>query len=275
MKILKFAALYGVSSRVLILGDCHHNSDAAKDEPARVGISDERFVHGGEDYFSAMDEGVFLSPDGIKGRNMWLVWSGGNDRFWDRMGTPTLGAFDLLKIVAPTPDSPLRRATRWNWLGVVNEPCFHAPPGPANDRFGLWLDVRDCSCPADPFADEKKYPAVKIGALGSRLRDGRILPVGSCYGWPAGIVGLRLFPDPGFDRTAAKAWDPVRYDEDPNSYTDPALMKSYRVVVDASIVPRIPGYFIVSAVSMAAERPAEMILEDARASFQTRTAEAA
>ena len=36
-------------------------------------------------------------------------------------------------------------------------------------------------------------------------------------------------------------------------------------VVDASIFPRIPGYFIVSAVYMAAEKAADMILEDARA----------
>jgi choline dehydrogenase-like flavoprotein len=34
-------------------------------------------------------------------------------------------------------------------------------------------------------------------------------------------------------------------------------------VVDASIFPRIPGYFIVSAVYMAAERAADIILEDA------------
>lgn len=34
-------------------------------------------------------------------------------------------------------------------------------------------------------------------------------------------------------------------------------------VVDASIFPRIPGYFIVSAIYMAAERAADMILEDA------------
>jgi choline dehydrogenase-like flavoprotein len=33
-------------------------------------------------------------------------------------------------------------------------------------------------------------------------------------------------------------------------------------VVDASIFPRIPGYFIVSAIYMAAEKAADMILED-------------
>ncbi|MFL6843962.1 MAG: GMC family oxidoreductase [Allosphingosinicella sp.] len=36
-------------------------------------------------------------------------------------------------------------------------------------------------------------------------------------------------------------------------------------VVDASIFPRIPGYFIVSAIYMAAEKAAEMILNDADA----------
>ncbi|MEA3036581.1 MAG: choline dehydrogenase [Sphingomonadales bacterium] len=36
-------------------------------------------------------------------------------------------------------------------------------------------------------------------------------------------------------------------------------------VVDASIFPRIPGYFIVSAIYMAAEKAADMILEDAAA----------
>ena len=39
-------------------------------------------------------------------------------------------------------------------------------------------------------------------------------------------------------------------------------------VVDASIFPRIPGYFIVSAVYMAAERAADMILEDASAAVR-------
>jgi len=36
-------------------------------------------------------------------------------------------------------------------------------------------------------------------------------------------------------------------------------------IVDASIFPRIPGYFIASAIYMASEKAADMILEDARA----------
>jgi choline dehydrogenase-like flavoprotein len=36
-------------------------------------------------------------------------------------------------------------------------------------------------------------------------------------------------------------------------------------VVDASVFPRIPGYFIVSAVYMIAEKASDIILEDTRA----------
>jgi choline dehydrogenase len=40
-------------------------------------------------------------------------------------------------------------------------------------------------------------------------------------------------------------------------------------VVDASVFPRIPGYFIVSAVYMIAEKASDVILEDTRASEKT------
>ena len=38
-----------------------------------------------EDYFHAMDGAIKLTADEIKGRNNWIVWTGGNDRFWDEM----------------------------------------------------------------------------------------------------------------------------------------------------------------------------------------------
>ena len=50
------------------------------DEARQVGRAAASFPHAGEDYFRDMDGGVVLTPDEIKGRNMWLVWTGGNDR---------------------------------------------------------------------------------------------------------------------------------------------------------------------------------------------------
>ena len=51
----------------------------------------------GEDYFHDMDGGVELTAGEIKGRNTWLVWTGGNDRFWDSIANNTFGSLDFLK----------------------------------------------------------------------------------------------------------------------------------------------------------------------------------
>ena len=136
------------------------------DEARAAGRDAASFPAAGEDYFHDMDGGVALTPDEIKGRNTWLLWTGGNDRFWDGMTASTFGAFDLLKIVAYDPTKKADRDWRWSYLGLINEPCFEAPSEPDPDRFGLMLDMRRSDCPADPFANESKYPGVKIGARG-------------------------------------------------------------------------------------------------------------
>ncbi|QNI34973.1 hypothetical protein H7849_13380 [Alloacidobacterium dinghuense] len=194
-----------------------------QDEARRAGRAASSFPAADEDYFHDMDGGIALTPDEVKGRNMWLVWTGGNDRFWDTMATASVGTLDFLKTISSYPGYKYGRDNRWNYLGLVNEPCFQKATGPDQQHFGLWLDQRSASCPADPFANEQKYPGVKIGSR----RD--TLPVGSYYGYPTGIVGLRLFPNPDFDAAAAKRWDAKRYYEDPSYYNDKNLIRPYRV----------------------------------------------
>jgi hypothetical protein len=204
------------------------------DEAQRAGRDAASFPQADEDYFRDMDNGLALSEDEIKGRNMWLVWSGGNDRQWDALTRLTFGVHDLLKVMTSHPSQtycygPCNRESRWSWLGAVNEPCFEKPTGPDPERFGLWLDVRRNDCPPDPFENEEKYPGVKIGARGEPIGGDKILPVGSYFGYASGIVGLRLFPNPDFDDEAAKNWDPERYYTDPDYYNDPNLVRPYRV----------------------------------------------
>ena len=174
-----------------------------RDEALRAGRDPASFPAAADDYFHDMDGGLALDTKQIQGRNTWLMWTGGNDRFWDGMTATTFGAFDLLKIVSSHPGLKVSRVNRWSYLGVVNEPCFDQPTGPDKEHFGLWLDQRRADCPPDPFADPQKYPGVKIGARGSTV------PVGSYYGEPTGILGLRLFPNPAFDAVARKKWDPI------------------------------------------------------------------
>src|SRR6516164_3566523 len=201
------------------------------DEARKAGRAAQTFPAADEDYFKGMDGGVALTPGEVKGRNMWIVWTGGDDTLWNTLTNLTYGVFDLLKILSsyPGPEFKFSRDNRFNYLGLVNEPCFEKATGPDPDRYGLWLDKRRVDCPPDPFENEKKYPGVAIGARGKTQWQGKTLPVGSFYGYASGIVGLRLFPNPAFDDAAAKKWDPEKFYSDPNYYGDRNLVRPYRV----------------------------------------------
>jgi hypothetical protein len=214
----------------LVLAGCAVKAPApgtVADEARRAGRAAHSFPAADEDYFREMDQNkdgvVGLTPNEVRGRNAWIVWTGGNDRFWDTISRLGGGALDFLKTLSSHPGFKYTRDNRWYYLGLVNEPCFVKATGPDPARFGLWLDTRDPRCPPDPFENATKYPGVALGARGKNL------PVGSFYGQATGIVGLRLFPNPDFDEAAARKWDPKRYYEDPSYYNSRDLVKPYRV----------------------------------------------
>lgn len=198
-----------------------------KDEAELAGLTAANFKAADEDYLHDMDRGpngvISLSPDEIKGRNTWVVWTAGNDRLWDVLSGVSFGVLDFVKTISSHPSLKNNRGNRWQYLGLVNEPCFTQATGPDPKRFGLWLDQRTPDCPADPFENEQKYPGVRYGARGKNI------PAGSYYGYATGIVGLRLFPNPNFDEAAQKKWDPVRYYTDPSYYQSKDLVRPYRV----------------------------------------------
>jgi len=212
-----------------------------KDEALLVGRTADTFPAADEDFFHDMDGGIDLTAAApaadktalIKGRNTWLVWSAGDDHLWDTLIYRSAGALDFLKVLSSHPellkiDPNFSRDHRWEYLGLVNDPCFEKATGPDPDRWGLWVDKRKASCKPDPFENEQKYPGVKIGSRGTTV-NGKDFPAGSFYGYETGIVGLRLFPNPAFDDAAAKRWDPQRYYTDPKYYNDKNLVRPYRV----------------------------------------------
>lgn len=223
---------------------CGEGIGGVKDEALCVGRTADTFPAADEDYFAAMDYGISQRPaelqarlqpfapgisaeDAVsafaRGRNNWIVWTAGNDRLWDEISRASVGNSDFLKIVTNHPSQSFSRDNRWSYLGVVNEPCYQKGTQPREDRFGLYMDVRDASCGPDPFENEEKYPGVQIGARGDTV------PVGSYYGYGTGIVGLRLFPNPDFDADAQAKWDPERFYTDPEYYNDRSLVRPYRV----------------------------------------------
>jgi hypothetical protein len=195
------------------------------DEALVAGRDASTFPAADEDYFHDMDSGVPLTPEEIKGRNTWIVWTAGNDRFWDGIGISAFGALDFLKTISSYPSLKASRDNRWESLGLLNEPCFVKATGPDPNRYGLWLDRRSPDCPPDPFENEQKYPGVAIGARGKTIERA------SYYGHPTGIVGLRLFPNPSFDEQAAKNWDADRYYTDKSYYNSDKLIRPYRVAM--------------------------------------------
>ncbi|MGA2597169.1 MAG: hypothetical protein ABSH09_09290 [Bryobacteraceae bacterium] len=221
-----------------ILGGCSSSGggkgpvNKIKDEALSASRLPDSFKFADEDFFHDMDRTkdgpLQLTASQIQGRNMWLVWTGGDDRLWDTLNWKSYGIFDLLKTISSNPSLKFGRHNRWEYLGLVNEPCFEEAKEGDPDRFGLWLDKRIPGCDPrfdgkDPFADETKYPGVKY------LHRGEVMPVGSFYGYPTGIVGLRLFPNPYFDAKAKAKWDPVKYYANDPNYITKDLVRPYRV----------------------------------------------
>jgi hypothetical protein len=233
-RVLSYRALRVAPLCLWLLVGCNQKkavSGQVQDEALGAGRTAASMPAADDAYFHDMDGGIPLNVDEVKGRNTWIVWTGGNDRFWDSISKTSLGALDFLKTLSSYHGAQYKgpkygRHNRWEYLGLVNEPCFDEAAGPDPEHYGLWLDKRRSGpdCPPDPFEDEKKYPGIAIGARGKNL------PIGSYYGYATGIVGLRLFPNPDFDDAAAKKWgDGKAYYDDPKFYQNKDLVRPYRV----------------------------------------------
>ena len=144
-------------------------------------VSPAQPVYGTEDDYGY---GSRLTDIERAGRDTWYFWTGGNEKFWVRMAELTEGNVDLLNYV----DSR-RHGRRFRELGAVTQPGCEAATGP--DEFGLWLDT--CRPDALPAA----------------------------FGQPAGIVGLRRFPNPAFNPAT---WNAETYRTHPKGMQPPYLI---------------------------------------------------
>src|ERR1700712_2084025 len=96
------AAIFQFALQSVVPGQA--NAQAAQDEARQAGRTVDTFKPADEDWFHDMDGGGALSPEAVKGRNMWMAWTGGNDRLWDELTRLTFGSFDLLKIISSHPN---------------------------------------------------------------------------------------------------------------------------------------------------------------------------
>ena len=161
----------------------------------------------------------------MRGRNTWLVWTGGDDRFWDQITEPDLRRDRSAEDRLVAPGLPYSRDNRWTYLGLVNEPCFEQGDRARSAAVrAVARPARDPGCAADPFENEAKYPGVAVGARGGRCRSGSYVRLRD-----AACSGCGCSPTPISTQAAAQAWDPVRYYTDPAYYQRSDLVRPYRV----------------------------------------------
>jgi hypothetical protein len=106
-----------LSLSALILFSCNRGNkpgSEVQDEAMQAGRSAASMTAADEDYFHDMDSGVPLTPDEVKGRNNWIVWTAGNDRFWNLISARSFGTLDFLKTVSSHPGLKFSRDNRWN-----------------------------------------------------------------------------------------------------------------------------------------------------------------
>ena len=177
----------------------------------------------------------FKDSDGIRGQNTWMLWGQGNEVFWGWLQEQGYGLTDLLIVI----DSR-ERERRFERGGLINQPGMRKNLQPL---LGLYLDAG--AAPSGTYARPRDkglfepYDREQFQALLGRLPYDDVDP--NVYGYPSGVVGLRLWPNPDFFGTGAVAkqaryrWaerverDPNRYYSDPAIHADPQLVRPFRV----------------------------------------------
>ena len=104
MKKLGLLLLFGmVAYGGIVLYQNLKDSGPAQDEAKLAGKTVADFPESDVDYFKGMDNGIALDKDQVKGRNTWLIWTAGNEAFWDYLANNSFGTFDLLKMAGSYP----------------------------------------------------------------------------------------------------------------------------------------------------------------------------
>src|ERR1051325_2360248 len=109
LKALVVIAVAGPLVMLLGMSGCDRGPEPGKvDDEAKIAKrAVDSFPAADEDYFHDMDQTaqgpVSLTADEIKGRNTWIVWTGGNDRLWDKLTEVSFGTLDFLKTISSHP----------------------------------------------------------------------------------------------------------------------------------------------------------------------------
>ncbi|MDN0075065.1 hypothetical protein QU481_09170 [Crenobacter sp. SG2303] len=205
----------------------------------------------------------------IKGQNTWMLWGEGNEAFWDWVQQNGYGIADFLILL----DSR-KRDTRFADAGLMNQPGMIKRDQPLRG-LGIYIDQGDgdkvkMTAPKGDINSEThkleelvKAPAnhtgkqyrefFEIGDEGlykqtiTQLANDGVDP--RVYGYPSGIVGLRLMLNPDFFGKSKAAEEARRYWQEQvvkdngaryysrtedSIHADPKLVRPFRVSMACS-----------------------------------------
>ena len=227
MKKIPFPVAYPCTLIILtlMLSGCSwfSKNEVKEDDAKLLGKTADDFPSLSVDVFHKMDNGAQLSDAEIRGRNDWILWTGGSQVFLERLSRESYGLSDTLKLI----DSR-DRPRRFDDFGLVNEPGYKTPAKP--DKYGVWIDV-----PVEGAGDNVDAAIAEAGIDES------------VYGRSTGIMGLRLYPNPDFDAEAQAKWDAEKYynvDDKPEwrDYSiNPELVRPYKVGMTCGICHVAPN----------------------------------
>lgn len=229
----KFAGLTTAPDYPIDAGTGTHSINDFRPEPRDVfHLMDETADNNG--MLRPLDFGTVANPvdqnnpaqQAIYGRNTWLLWCGGNEDFWDWLATDGYGVLDFLRML----DSR-KRETRFRDLGLVNQPGLKrsTKPGP----YGLYLDSV-----ARMIGSEGSFNPLSDRSIITNedglISDG-VDPY--VYGYPSGVIGLRLFPNPAFKTNAAARahWNADSFYNDPAYAKDPRTIRPFLVGMSCAL----------------------------------------
>src|SRR5215831_8758061 len=78
---------------------CNRAPEFPPDDAKAAGLTAADLPQTSADVFKEMDGGLALNEDEIKGRNTWILWTAGNQVFWDRLARESYGLVVLFKTL--------------------------------------------------------------------------------------------------------------------------------------------------------------------------------
>src|SRR5689334_24916977 len=100
MRRLAVLAAFALLGVVIALYFARRQDDPViPDDAKAAGKTPADFPQTSSHVFDQMDGGLPLAEDERKGRNTWLLWTAGDQVFWNRIAQQGLGTADLLKTI--------------------------------------------------------------------------------------------------------------------------------------------------------------------------------